>query len=60
MADFNIENGILTKYNGSAKDVVIPKGVKVIGEKAFFENKTITSVVIPEGVTSIVKDAFKN
>ena len=53
----------ITKYNGEAKTVVIPselggKPVTAIGEKAFYQNKTITSVKIPEGVTSIGKQAF--
>ena len=53
----------ITKYNGSAKNIVIPselggKPVTAIGEEAFFQNKTITSVKIPEGVTSIGNSAF--
>ena len=55
----------ITKYNGSAKNIVIPselggKPVTAIGEEAFYQNKTITSVKIPEGVTSIGDDAFQN
>ena len=30
-----IENGVLTKYNGSGGDVVIPEGVIRIASKAF-------------------------
>jgi hypothetical protein len=32
---FEIENGVLVKYNGFGGDVVIPEGVTGIGEKAF-------------------------
>ena len=39
-------------------EVIIPNGVKVIGEKAFTECNGITSVVIPNSVTQIEKSAF--
>ena len=53
----------LTKYSGSDTEVIIPselggKPVTAIGEEAFYQNKTITSVKIPEGVTSIKDSAF--
>ena len=69
----NAENGFeytvtgdeatIAGYTGSAESLVIPselggKPVTAIGEKAFYQNKTITSVKIPEGVTSIGKQAF--
>jgi len=49
----------ITKYTGKATNVVIPatiEGNKVteIGEGAFYKNKSITSVTIPDGVTSIM------
>lgn len=34
-SDFVIENGVLTKYNGSNENVVIPDGVTEIGSRAF-------------------------
>ena len=69
----NAENGFaytvtgdeatITGYTGSTGNIIIPselggKKVTAIGEKAFYENKTITSVKIPEGVTSIKDSAF--
>ena len=56
--DFVIENGVLTKYNGPGGDVTIPEGVTVIGEHAFFECASLTSVTIPEGVTEIGRFVF--
>ena len=60
--NFVIENGVLTEYNGPGGDVVIPDGVTGIkGEfpdGAFADCSRLTSVVIPNGVTSIGEFAF--
>lgn len=58
MQEFEIENGVLKKYNGNGSRVVIPFGVKEIGEKAFYRCTSITSVIIPNGVESIGMMAF--
>ena len=52
------------KYNGAAADVTIPsryqgKPVTTIGHAAFF-NSAVTSVTIPDSVTSISDEAFVN
>ncbi len=57
--NFKISNGVLIKYIGIEKDVVVPEGVTVIGEKAFYECKNIESIVIPEGVKEIREEAFE-
>jgi hypothetical protein len=49
---------VITRYNGNLAAVRIPATiqgmpVREIGEQSFFKNLTITSVVIPEGVTAI-------
>lgn len=60
---FKLEKNTIVEYDSScSKDVVIPKKingkkVKIIGEGSFAE-KGINSVVIPEGITKIKKDAF--
>jgi len=59
-SEFTIENGVLTKYNGSGGDVVIPDGVTSIGDSAFSECFSLTSVAIPDSVTSISNWAFHN
>ena len=56
--DFEIENGILKKYTGSGGDVEIPDGVTAIGDGAFFDCDSLTSIVIPDSVTNIGDRAF--
>lgn len=62
---YTVENGAatLTAYQGSDKTVVIPSSldgyrVVAIGDRAFADHASLTSVVIPEGVTSIGWFAF--
>ena len=51
--DFVIENGVLVKYTGTDENVIIPNGVKKIADCAFIYNKTVKTVVIPDGVEVI-------
>ena len=62
----DINDGVsITKYIGKGGNVVIPakldnKPVLVIGSDAFGSCESITSVIIPEGVTAIDGMAFDN
>ena len=56
--EFEIENGVLTKYLGRSRKVRIPDGVTAIGSRAFHLCIWLKSVVIPNGVTKIDTDAF--
>ena len=56
--DFKIRDGILDRYAGKAAEVKVPAKVRVIGEKAFYDNTAIRSVVLPEGVEIIQNEAF--
>jgi hypothetical protein len=57
------ETIIITKYNGSVKDVIIPEtinGLHVVGiGYVAFESNQLTSVDIPNSVTSIEGYAFQ-
>ena len=55
---------VITAYKGTAQTVVIPSTiddlkVSIIGRQAFYNNHTMRSLTIPEGVTSIRAEAFR-
>lgn len=53
-----VRNGVLTGYKGKKYNLILPEGIKEIGDAAF-AGVSIGSVVIPEGVTSIGAGAFE-
>ena len=55
---FHIEDGVLVKYTGKRKNVIIPFGVTCIGEKAFYGRTSLESIKLSSDVTSIGKNAF--
>lgn len=59
MSEFIIENGILRIYRGNEEVVAIPDGVTEIGEYAFFDCRSLTSVTIPASVKSIGRKVFE-
>ena len=56
--DFIIEDKVLTSYVGNGGDVVVPIEVEAIGEKAFYHNQSVRSIVLQEGVKAIKEEAF--
>ncbi len=59
---FDIENGILKKYQAEANEteITIPDSVTRIGEHAFEGCSSLVSVSVPDSVTSIGALAFAN
>lgn len=63
-SDFIIEDGILVKYTGTATNVIVPEGVTQIGgrgyaeDNGFIENHNITSITLPDSLTTIGVFAF--
>lgn len=55
---FVIEDTILKEVNKRLRKVEISEGVPYIGEYMFADCESLESIVIPESVTSINKNAF--
>lgn len=58
--EFQIENGVLLKYDGNpnVKEAAVPEGVTAIGSAVFANLKNLTSVKLPDGLTEIGDSAF--
>ena len=58
--DFNIVEGVLIKYTGTDKNVVIPDGVVLIGLNAFSGCSNLTSVTLPTSLETLGDYAFSS
>lgn len=58
VSDFRVKDGVLKKYTGSGRGVVIPDGVAAIEDRAFEGCSNLKSLIIPDGVTAIGNEAF--
>ena len=56
--EFEISDGKLLHYNGSAADVAVPEGVVSVGPGAFSSNDAIESVFLPDSVQTVSISAF--
>ena len=55
---FEIEDGVLIRYNGTFSEAAIPEGVTVIGNKAFEDCRDLLTVYFPESVETVEDNAF--
>lgn len=58
--EFCIVGDILIKYNGNKSDVVIPDGVRIIGDGVFAGRLSIESVSFPASIEYIGNSAFRS
>ena len=58
--DFIIQNGVLRKYIGDKRNIVIPDGVKELADSVFSGFTKIKTVTVPEGVKKIGRRCFEN
>ncbi|MBQ9521147.1 MAG: cytidine deaminase [Oscillospiraceae bacterium] len=55
---FAVKDGILTKYTGPGGNIVIPSGVRAVGQGVFLNFIAMRSLTLPEGVEEIRGDFF--
>lgn len=55
-----VGDGILVAYRGNAEHVEIPEGVKQIGPEAFKGHQEILDAALPDSITKICAEAFRN
>lgn len=56
--EFEIENGILKKYEPKSPCAVVPDGVIEIGDRVFSGCDSLKSVILPQSVQKIGVEAF--
>ena len=59
MQEFEIQDSTLIEYRGTDKLVVIPENVTRIGGMAFYKQKNLERVYIPDSVTSIGYQSYR-
>lgn len=55
---FFVENGVLLKYRGSASQLIVPEGIRIIFDSAFSGCSGLERVQLPDSLTTIGDRAF--
>lgn len=58
LGNFFICGTTLVKYRGKEERVVVPEGIKTIGERAFAGNEIVGRVILPDSIQEIRQEAF--
>ena len=58
--DFVIKSGVVTKYLGSNKVVIVPEGARELSPCLFWDNQNIKEVRLPDSLVSMSGDTFYN
>jgi len=58
--DFVVKAGVITKYLGNDKKIIIPEGILELMSCLFWDNQIIEEVVLPDSLTNISGDTFYN
>lgn len=56
--DFDVQSGVLLKYNGSDVDITLPSHITAVGDSAFSGNTRLKSVTLNNSVRAIGDRAF--
>ncbi|NBH70803.1 leucine-rich repeat domain-containing protein [Clostridiaceae bacterium] len=56
---FHIQDDILLRYEGKEESVIVPEGIRTIGEGAFKACVSLKEVTLPPGLSRILAGAFK-
>lgn len=59
-ADFIIKAGVITKYKGNDKKIIIPEGVISLSPSLLWDNQDVEEVVLPNSLISLSGDTFYN
>ena len=58
--NFVIKAGVITKYKGHDKKVIIPEGVISLSSSLFWDNQDVEEVILPNSLINLSGDTFYN